>query len=97
MRRAIIGCGVTGLVLSAGTLLGGNALINSYERSAERVPGAFPVERQRDDPPAAWQVGEARGEKAAKAADEAERDTATERDTAAKNGTPGFPCQDRSR
>ncbi|MCC5577007.1 hypothetical protein IMZ11_15370 [Microtetraspora sp. AC03309] len=79
MRRAIIGCGVAGLALSAGMVLGGRALLGSYERGVERVPGVVPPVGERHHP-AARPVGEDRGGKAAGAAGEVRNSRAAKKD-----------------
>ncbi len=76
MCRAIIGCGVTCLVLSAGTLAGGHALLGSYERSVKGAPDAFtrfPAESGRYGRIAAGTAGEDTGPRAAGIAGEAPR------------------------
>lgn len=50
LRRAIIGCGLTGLALCAGTAYAGFQLINSYEQGITRIPAAFPPEYKRFHP-----------------------------------------------
>ncbi len=68
MCRAIIGCGVTCLVLSAGTLAGGHALLGSYVRSVKGGPEAFtrfPAESGRYSRTVARTEGEDTGPKAA--------------------------------
>ncbi len=62
LRRAIIGCGLTGLVLSAGTAFAGYRLLNSYDQDITRIPSAFPPESRRYHAPDLPPVGPTSGD-----------------------------------
>lgn len=62
LRRAIIGCGLTGLVLSAGTAFAGYRLLGSYEQGITRIPSAFPPESRRYHAPDLPPLGPASGD-----------------------------------